>query len=377
MALKTVKTSALIPGMVIGQDILQTSGAFLMQQGTVLSQAAIRNLEKWDIQEVSIEEPNGEEKEELEAKLRPEMERSHASTINLMEKVLTSGESLETEKVQGAVGELMNQVGLGRDILLNLSHLQSYDNYLFAHSVNVCVLSLIIGEGMGLTPSEQRELGLAAIVHDLGMLNVPVEIWKQQRALTSSELDEIRSHPSYGGKYLTQAGGFASEVIAGALQHHERFDGSGYPEGLYGDAIHRYARIIAVADVYDACISPRPHRGALLPREALDSLMDFKEKYDPDVLYTFLSVMAIYPIGSLVQLNTGEIGKVVGIHKNQPFRPELRIYTDRRGNLLDKPSRINLDDKNFLLVHIVKTLERGETADFLKKFGQGVNAWEI
>ncbi|HHZ19335.1 MAG TPA: HD-GYP domain-containing protein [Firmicutes bacterium] len=377
MAVRTVKTSALIPGMVIGRDILQSSGAYLLQEGTVLTLAVIRKLEKWGIEEVQIVEPNEEQKEVWEAKLRPEMELSHASTVNLMEQVLTNNESLEIEKIRDAVGEIMNQVGLGRDILLNLSHLKSYDNYLFAHSVNVCSLAMIIGEGMGMTPAELEKLGLAAILHDIGMLKVPVEIWKQQRGLTSEELKEIQRHPLYGHDFLTQSGGFSPDVIAGAVQHHERYDGSGYPHGLYGQEIHKYARIIAVADVYDACISPRPHREPMTPREALDNLMIFKEKYDPDVLYTFLSVMAVYPIGSLVQLNTGEIGKVVGIHKNQPFRPELRVYTDRQGKILEKPRRINLDDKNFLLIHIAKTLERAEIAAFLSKFGSGVSAWDI
>lgn len=156
MAVRTVKTSALIPGMVIGRDILQSSGAYLLQEGTVLTLAAIRKLEKWGIEEVQIVEPNEEQKEVWEAKLRPEMELSHASTVNLMEQVLTNNESLEIEKIRDAVGEIMNQVGLGRDILLNLSHLKSYDNYLFAHSVNVCSLAMIIGEGMGMTPQNWR-----------------------------------------------------------------------------------------------------------------------------------------------------------------------------------------------------------------------------
>jgi HD-GYP domain-containing protein (c-di-GMP phosphodiesterase class II) len=372
MRLRTVKTSALMPGMLLGQDVLQPSGAFLLQKGTVLTKAAINKLRNWDIPEVVIEEPNkGEQKDELEAKLRPEMSRSHARTVGLMERVLTRGaeEAIETEVVRSAVGEIMNQIELGKDVLLGLTHLQSYDNYVFSHSVNVCVLSLIIGEGLNLSTDDLKEIGEAALMHDLGMLNVPAGIWSHQRSLAQEELLEIRKHPIYGRDLLQNIKDFSPRVANTAYQHHERCDGSGYPQGIQGVEIDRFARIIAIADVYDACISPRPHRDSMTPKEALNSLTLEKEKYDPEILYTFLSVMAIYPIGCFVQLSTGELARVIGIQKNQPFRPEIRVFTDREGNVLPQPYRVNLNDKNFLLLHITRTLERNE----IKAVLQGIS----
>ena len=375
MRLRTVKTSALMSGMVLGQDVLQSTGAFLLQKGMVLTGAAIRKLENWDIPEVMVEEPEGEQKDELEAKLRPEMSRSHARTVDLMERVLTRGadEAIETEAVRSAVGEIMNQVELGKDVLLGLTHLQSYDNYVFSHSVNVCVLALIIGEGLNLSSDDLKELGEAALMHDIGMLNVSAGVWSHQRSLTQEELLEIRRHPLYGRDLLENSQDFSPRVAAVAYQHHERYDGSGYPQGIQGVAIDRFARIIAVADVYDACISPRPHRDPLTPREALNNLTLEKDKYDPEILYAFLSVMAIYPIGCFVQLSTGELAKVIGIQKNQPFRPELRVFTDHTGNVLPKPHRINLNDKNFLLLHITRTLERNEIKAVLQDISPEYN----
>lgn len=371
MKSRTAKTSTLIPGMVLAQDVLQSSGAYLLQKGTVLSGAAIRKLESWDIREVLVEEPEGEHKDELEAKLRPEMCRSHERTVNLMERVLVKGSEdlLETDAVRGAVGEILTQVELSKDILLGLTHLQSYDNYLFSHSVNVCVLALIIGEGLGLTSSDLKVLGEAALLHDLGMLNVPVEIWGQQRALTEEEITQMRRHPNCGRDMLSHVEGLLPCVVDVAYQHHERYDGSGYPEGLAGSEISRFARIVTVADVYDACISPRPHREAMTPREALSNLTAYKEKYDPEVLYAFMSMMAIYPVGCFVQLSSGESAKVVGIHRNQPFRPEVRVVTNSSGEALPKPYRINLDERNYLMLHIARTLDKHEVKALLKQIG--------
>lgn len=371
MKSREVKTSTLIPGMVLAQDVMQSSGAYLLQKGTVLSGPAIRKLENWDIQEVLVEEPEGEHKDEIEAKLRPEMSRSHQRTVNLMERVLTKGSEdlLETEAIRGAVGEIMSQVELSKDVLLGLTHLQSYDNYLYSHSVNVCVLALIIGEGLQMSPESLKELGEAALLHDLGMLNISSDVWNQQRALTEEEFLEIRRHPDYGRELLSNADGVKPCTVEVAYQHHERFDGSGYPQGLTGEATSQFARIVAVADVYDACISPRPHRAAMTPREALNSLTAYKEKYDPKVLYAFLSMMAIYPVGCYVQLSSGETGKVVGIQRNQPFRPEIRVVTDPLGNVLDKPYRINLDNKNYLMLHITRTLEKDEVNVLLRQMG--------
>lgn len=371
MRLKTVKTSTLLPGMVLGQDVFQSSGAYLLQKSAVLNEASIRKLVTWGVDQVLVEEARGAQKEELEEKLRPEVTRTHARTIDQTEKIfnLTDTEILQAGSVRLIVGELMDQVELSKDLLLGLSHLQTYDNYIFSHSVNVCVLAVVIGEGLDLSSLELRELGMAALLHDVGMLKVPVEIWQQQRALTKEEIMEIRKHADYGHELLKRAAGISADVIDVAYQHHERMDGSGYPQGLKGEDISRFARIIAVADVYDACISPRPHRDRMTPYEALSNLMTNQKQFEPEVLHAFLKVMAIYPIGCIIRLSTGELGKVVGINRNQPFRPELRILTDRNGAYLEKPYRINLAEDNFALIHIVKTLDNMEMNNVIKELG--------
>src|SRR5690606_32439711 len=159
---------------------------------------------------------------------------------------------------------------------------------------------------------------------------------------------------------LLRAKNFSEEVIKVAREHHERCDGSGYPDGKRGKEISFKARILAVTDVYDACISFRPYRAQMTPQQALEQLLAEKEKYDPVVLNAFISVMAIYPIGSLVVLNSGEVAKVIRVSKNNPFRPEVRIYFDREGNLLEQPPRINLAEEKNHTLYIDRTLPAEE-----------------
>lgn len=191
------------------------------------------------------------------------------------------------------------------------------------------------------------------------MLSIPQEIWQKHGALSPAEMEEVRKHPVYGEELL-RSKGFSEEIIKVAREHHERCDGSGYPDGKQEKEISFKARIVAVTDVYDACISSRPYREQLTPQQALEQLFAEKEKYDPVVLNAFISVMAIYPIGSLVVLNSGQVAKVIRVSKNNPFRPEVRIYFDREGNLLEQPPRINLAEEKNHTLYIDRTLPAEE-----------------
>jgi len=159
---------------------------------------------------------------------------------------------------------------------------------------------------------------------------------------------------------LKKSGAFNEAILAGILDHHERLDGSGYPNSKNGDRIHLFGKIIAVADVYDACISPRKHRPRLTPNEALKNLLGQAHLFDINILKAFVAAMAVYPIGCFVRLNTGEIGKVIGINDSSPFRPEIRIVLDRQRQKLEPPIRINLLDEEYVHTYIAETLSGSE-----------------
>jgi len=370
--LKKIKVSHLVPGMRLAEDIfLPNTTVTLIGANTDLSVEMIKRIEALGILEVAIDETEENSKDEKEKKLIPILIKNHERAVTAVEEIIkpSSEYPLEEQVIRGLANDLLAQVELDSSLLLNLTHLKSYDNYLFSHSVNVAILTILIGEVLGYSKEELNQLGVAALLHDLGMLSISPEIWQKQGSLSTAELAEIKKHPLYGEEIL-KAGDFSEEVLAVAGEHHERCDGSGYPHGKKGKEISFKARILGVTDVYDACISFRPHREQMTPQQALEQLLTEKEKYDPVVLNAFISVMAIYPIGSLVLLNTGEVAKVIRVSKNNPFRPELRIYFDREGRRLVKPPRVNLAEDKYNTLYIDQTLAAEEHKKFMSMLDQ-------
>lgn len=367
--MRTIKTFNLVPGMVLGQDILfPRTGATLVSAGTKLTFELIRRIESFDIKEVIVTQSGKTRQEAKEEELLPVFTEYHDRVITTANEIFANSEQhpIEGRVLQELVSELLEQVELDSDLMLNLTHLKSYDDYLFSHCVNVSILSILIGESLGYSKDELNLIGTAALVHDLGMMKVPNKIWKKNGVLDPEELQLIKNHPLYGVEMLK---GFPEEILAIVKEHHEKYDGSGYPQGLKGEEIAFKARIIGLADVYDACISNRPYRARLTPQQALQIIFQDKEKYDPHILKGFISVMAIYPIGSLVKLNTGEIAKVIRVNKNQPFRPVIKIFFDRNGNKLDQPLRINLDDDRNSVIHVKHNLTAEESNAIIEQMG--------
>lgn len=356
--------------MVLGQDVLfPRTGATLVSAGTKLTFDLIRRIESFGIKEVIVMQSEKTRQEEKEEELLPVFTEYHDRVITTANEIFTSSEQqpIEARVVKDLVSELLEQVELDSDLMLNLTHLKSYDDYLFSHCVNVSILSILIGEALGYSKEELNLIGTAALVHDLGMMKVPNKIWKKNGVLDAEEVKLIKNHPLYGVEMLKD---FPEEILSIVKEHHEKYDGSGYPQGLKGEEIAFKARIVGLADVYDACISNRPYRSRLTPQQALQIIFQDKEKYDPHILKAFISVMAIYPIGSLVKLNTGEIAKVIRVNKNQPFRPVIKVLFDRNGNKLDEPLRINLDDDRNNVIHIKDNLSAEESNAIIEQLGE-------
>src|SRR5690554_1253878 len=256
--------------MRLAEDIiLPKTTVTLIGIGTELSVEMIRRIESLGIESVGIDETQSNTKDETEQQLIPILTRNHERVVTAVEELINSSgkQPLEEQVVRGLADDLLSQVEMDPSLLLNLTHIKSYDNYLFSHSVNVAILTLLVGEVLGYSKKELHELGTAALLHDVGMLSIPQEIWQKQGALSPAELVEIRKHPVYGEELL-KTSGFSKEVIEVAREHHERYDGSGYPDGRREKGISFKARILAVTDVYDACISFRLHREQMTPQQA-------------------------------------------------------------------------------------------------------------
>jgi HD-GYP domain-containing protein (c-di-GMP phosphodiesterase class II) len=232
-------------------------------------------------------------------------------------------------------------------------------NYLVSHLASVGILSLRIGIGLDYDRPRLQELGLAAFLFDVGMWRVPEATLKKTSALLPDELAGIQNHTRLGAELVRQWASANPELLEPILQHHERENGRGYPQGLAGALIHPNAKIIGLMDVYAALIQQRPYRRRFRCHEAIREIVKTKhDNFSPQLIKILLAEVSFFPPPTLVRLNTGEIGRVVSVNRQQPLRPELEVLVDSRGNRLDPPKPLDLVEAPF--VYVVGPLHEGE-----------------
>ena len=266
-----------------------------------------------------------------------------------------SDEPLDLKEAYGIVKVITDRLILGDKELISLTanheSNSAQDNYLYSHCVNICVLSIYLGFGLGYNKSKLHELGLGALLHDLGMIKV-MEVAGQPRVLNEREFEEIKKHPLYSSDFLKKVKEVQEGVIYIAEQAHERFGGQGYPRGLKDDEIHAYAKIAAVVDVYEALTHGRPYRKALQPHEAIKELLAMNSSglFDMSLLKALINRMGIYPVGCWVELNSSEIGKVVSTNDDSPLRPKVNIIFGPTKDRLPQIKSIDLSAKPNLFI---------------------------
>jgi len=215
-----------------------------------------------------------------------------------------------------------------RDALTSLGKLRCRDEYTYTHCVNVSVLAMAFGDYLGLPQGELMGLGQAGLLHDLGKARIAESILNKPGRLTDEEFEAIRKHP-LEGYFLVKEHQLGVKLIRGMLEHHEKYDGRGYPRGLSGEQIHPYARIIALADVFDALTSQRAYKKAMTTNQAMTLMFGMRGKdFFPSLVDSFIKSLGIYPVGSMVRLNTGEIGFVTISNPEQPLFPTVKICFD-------------------------------------------------
>jgi len=251
--------------------------------------------------------------------------------------------SIDVEKIQSTGQALAESILRNMDAMVSLTRLKEHDPYSALHSVNVCILVAVLVLADGAAPSTLPAIITATLLHDIGKIRVPQEILNKPGRFEPHELQAMHQHPLYSGEMLAEIDGFTPDMIAIATQHHERLDGSGYPHGLKGDQIHRLARMTAVADIYDALTSPRAYRPALSLHKALLHIYQNRGvKFDEQIVDLFTKTLGIYPVGSLVELNTRERGLVYEPNSEEGRRPTVGILTRPNQKLRRAPYIVNL-----------------------------------
>lgn len=227
--------------------------------------------------------------------------------------------------------EVLEELKSRPHILVDVIDLKPYAGYDCYHASMVMLLSLSVGLKMGLDETQLIDLGVGALLHDVGAVILPHSFLNRPGKLTDGEYEQMKLHVEEGAKYLSDFYEFSGNALAGVLQHHENYDGTGYPKGLKRKNISLYGRIIAVTDVYDAMVSKRSYRAAMLPVQAIDSIQQHSDrKFDPDIIEALSSIIAPYPTGILVKLRTGEVCLVAENRPSQLLRPKLVVFDEKR-----------------------------------------------
>lgn len=355
-------TFCLKEGMLLGKSIYNKNGSLLLREGTPIKQQYISKVIELDIQGVYIDD-------EISRGIEIENVINNELRLNTVGKIkdifidiqkdsqnLDSNISQANMQVENMIDELIEN----KNVMVNMVDIKSFDEYTYHHSVNVCVLSIIMGISLGLTKDELSSLGMAALLHDIGKVFINQDLLNKVERLTTEEFDEMKKHSMSGYQYIKMKFDFPYQTNIGVLQHHEKYDGTGYPQGKSGEDISIFGRIIAVADVYDALVSNRYYKKALLPSEAMEYIMGAAgAHFDFEVVNVFLQKVAAYPLGTCVKLSNGSKGIVVENYPDASTRPKIRLIhhdiNEDQGqeeeqfiNLRDDFSSINLTVKEIV-----------------------------
>lgn len=227
------------------------------------------------------------------------------------------------EASNNIAGELMKAVTENDAIAVDIGALKVSDEYTFKHSVDVATMAMIIAKKHGLGDEEIREVGISGLLHDMGKSKIPNEVLNKPARLTDEEFHLMKQHALFGYQILKEKNEFNDKILLGVLQHHEKLNGRGYPMGVGSEKIHLYARIISVADIYDALVTERPYKKGFSQRDAVEMIMAMTDELDIEVMKSFLGSIILYPVDSIVTLSNGEKAKVVENNPSYVLRPTV------------------------------------------------------
>lgn len=349
--MRYVPTEQLETGMILGQDLYDATGRKLLAKDTKLKKDNIEYLEFIGTAGVYIDDELTKDISVREV-VSPEVK---TEAVTLIQDVFakTSDDSAlapEEQLIRLVVENVVDDVLADEDVMYNMVDIKTYDDYTYFHSMNVGILAGILGAKLDLEDDELSDLVTAAFLHDIGKAFVLPHLVNATRRLTPEEQEEMKKHSWAGYEYLQREFSFSERINLAVYQHHEWYNGQGYPQRLKGKELTRNARILRVADAYDSLTSKRPYRPAFQPADVMEYIMARTGmEFDPQVVKMMASQLCIYPIGSEVVLSTGEHAIVIENHPGFIGRPTVR--------LMESGEEINLrGDRKAYNITIVKLI---------------------
>lgn len=322
---KLINLDNLEIGMVLGEDAIDTkSGAVLIPKGKALTGDFIDKLSLNNISEVIIVE------EEIpEEWYNNDIRTNYLIIGKKLENLFYNakkGKKIEVSDIFNEMDKFAKIVSQERDILTQMRLLRKKDDYTFDHSMGVSILAISLGKWLNYSEDDILNLSITGLFHDIGKLHVSDEIVKKPGRLTEDECEIMKKHSYYGYQILMETGKFSNDILMGVLQHHERMDGSGYPNGLKGDKIHEYAKVVSICDIYHAITSRRVYKDKESPFKAADQLRyaSFSD-LDPTISQVFLENISNFYIGNKVLLSNGDIGTIVYVHPQDKTKAIVKV----------------------------------------------------
>lgn len=394
ISLPKILVDKLKPGMRLTQDVTNYRGEILLYAGIELKDFYIEKLRGLGIAYAQVESLEGHNKPAKTEKFRSEKSRpgtdgickeTQNQALEIVESILEEIEGtgqlkdkhiLQTKKIVDdiiqevvenriiienledyqPVNTVVDELITNQQIFNNVETIRTYDEYTFIHCVNVCVMSVIMGLAFRYDQARLAELGVGSLLHDIGKVKISKEIINKPGKLTEEERKEVEKHTEYTFEILRERQDISYLSALIAYEHHERFDGLGYPLGLKTDQIHEYAKIVAVADVYDALVTDRCYRPRMHSYQAAEIIQASSgTHFDSTVVKAFMDNIVIYPVGSPVELSNGTRGVVAKINKQMPARPVVIVFYDQNGNHLNKPQQVDLTENLILFINKVFT----------------------
>ncbi|MGI5879299.1 MAG: HD-GYP domain-containing protein [Syntrophomonadaceae bacterium] len=318
-----IKVSNLKPGAKLGKDLYSYDSKLLLPRGTVINIEHLDSLAARNISEVYINENTVRPRSE---KPFPEVYQHSLHVVRSFMLEAKLGKPLDMEEICQTTDILFNQVFDENDLFRQMRLMKDKDDYLFTHSVNVAMLSILIGRWLKCDEKTIKELGTAGLLHDLGKVFISDDILNKPGKLTETEFNEIKKHPKLGYQMAIENPEVNYDIANAILLHHERADGSGYPMGNKGYNAHFHASVVAVADVYDAITSTRSYSTRSSPYVAAEILWEESfGRLDPRISKIFYDKIANFYIGNEVLLSNNEIGVVIFVDPSQPTRPIVKV----------------------------------------------------
>jgi len=330
LLMRFIPLNCIREGSYLAKTIYGGSGEVLLREGTQLSPAYINRLASIGLQGAYVSDELSEGLE-ITTMLSDEL---RVKALKIIKGGLADAEDGRTvnarrnaEALEEASLNIVDELLSLDNIVFNMIDIKTYDGYTFQHSISVAILSVLLGISLDFKRSKLAKVAYSAILHDIGKVFINKNIINKPGKLTDEEYELVKRHPAEGYRYLREHYGMTEISARGVYEHHERYDGEGYPRKKAEKSISEFGRIIAIADVYDALISDRPYRNGLFAVEAMEYLMGNSGRlFDPEYIKAFVRKVSLFPVGTCVLLSNGAIGLVIENYENYTMRPLVKVF---------------------------------------------------